>query len=77
MSVKMNNLLGDSAIIRRYGYERGPEGAGLLHIEFSNGATWAYAGVPESVVERMLMSESRGGFVRREVVAKYPGEKVD
>lgn len=54
-----------------------PEKLGLLVIEFVNGDTWNYAGVPERVFAGLLGAESKGGYFRRFVRGRYEESRAD
>lgn len=46
-----------------------------LYVKFKGG-TYAYAGVPEAVFEKMKAAESKGKFLNKEVKGKYPYTKL-
>lgn len=51
--------------------------ADTLHVEFKNGGTYTYAGVPESTFHNMKSSDSVGGFLHRNVKGKYAHTKLE
>ena len=62
-----------SSNLRAYGYQPDPGDAktGLLAIQFHDGRTFMYAGVPETVFEAFLLSDSRGSFFHRSIKDVY------
>lgn len=65
-----------SSLLTHYGFERGPGGRGALTVTFRGGGTWRYLGVPETMLEGLLLADSRGGYFRRHVVGKFDCERV-
>lgn len=47
-----------------------------LTIQFRNGTTWQYRGVPPLVYQSLMSSESRGKFFAQHIRPAYGGEKV-
>ncbi len=71
-----------SSRIRAYGWEltvREPRHlrAGLLQLEFTDGARWFYYGVPESVLEAFLMARSKGSFFARNIQRSFEQRPAD
>jgi len=48
-----------------------------LHVQFRNGSLYAYHGVPVDVFEDMMIADSKGGFLSREIKGVYEYERVD
>ena len=63
----------ESSNLAAVGYE--PE-SGALHVQFNNGATWVYAGVPPDVFDAMMDSPSKGSFFARTIKNQYPSTRT-
>lgn len=48
----------------------------LLEITFNNGSTYRYIDVPESVVEELESTDSKGRFIAANIKNKYRFRKV-
>jgi len=48
----------------------------LLHVEFKNGLTYAYQGVPDQLYQDLLSAESLGSFFHKNIRTDYPYTKV-
>lgn len=48
------------------------EGAGDLYIEFSNGKTYKYEGVPEKLASDLWRTPSKGSFFAKYIKNIYP-----
>jgi hypothetical protein len=62
----------ESSSLKSVGYA--PESQ-TLEVEFHHGAVYRYLGVPPTVHEALLRSESKGAFLNREVRDIYPYER--
>lgn len=62
-----------SSCIRAVGYNRA---GGALTVEFPGGRRYVYAGVPESLVKRLLWARSRGRFFSQHIRPLYRGRPV-
>ena len=47
-----------------------------LHIQFGNGATYRYSGVPEDVYNDLCLCESIGRFVANNLKGKFEHERL-
>jgi hypothetical protein len=50
--------------------------SGVLHLQFRNGLTYEYSGVPEAVFEALLAAPSKGSFVARFIRGQYPYRRI-
>ena len=50
--------------------------AEILEIEFMKGGAYQYSGVPESVYDEMMNSDSKGKYYHANINKKYPFSKV-
>lgn len=46
-----------------------------LEVEFTNGGTYQYAGVPQRLVDGLLVSKSPGSFFHQQIRNAYTGVK--
>ena len=58
----------DSSMIYAVGYDAGAE---ELTVVFKNGRTYCYEEVPADVHEALLVAESKGQFMRAEIIDMY------
>jgi hypothetical protein len=58
----------DSSAVRRVGYE---EPDHVLRLEYANGGVYDYLEVPEEEAERLMASDSIGGYVNRRIKPRY------
>lgn len=73
MAIEMVQV--ESSNIKEIGYD--PE-AKILRVTFHKGsATYDYAGVPEETWKAMMVSESKGAFLQRQVMKKFEYRKLD
>ena len=61
----------DSDAIEKVGF-----GDGELYIEFPDGDTYVYSVVPESVFDALLVADSKGAFLNREIRPFYDYRKL-
>ena len=62
-----------SSNVRSVGYS---EPAQTLEVEFLNGSVYQYYNVPEFIYSQLMRSDSKGGFLHREVKNFYPYSRV-
>lgn len=48
-----------------------------LRVQFSNGATWKYRNVPQSVHVSLLLAESTGKYFAKEIRGVFSGRKIE
>lgn len=51
--------------------------SGSLFVQFANGGTYIYTGVTPEVRKEMFSATSLGGYVSKNIVGKFPSEKLD
>lgn len=68
----------ESSRFRAYAWQPFDNGqAGLLHIQFTDGTTGYYSGVPADVARQMASAPSKGSFLHQSVIKQgYPWVKV-
>jgi hypothetical protein len=49
----------------------------LLELEFRDGTTYRYRGVPEQVYQELLRSESKGRYFNQYIRNRFPCAKID
>jgi len=59
----------ESSMIQAVGYE--PE-TRILEVVFNNGRTYCYEGVPYEVFEELMAADSKGRYMRAEIIGVYP-----
>lgn len=64
----------DSSQINAIGYDKELQ---LLHVQFKNGGTYAYEGVPHDMADALVKSESVGGFLHRHIKDHFPHKKLE
>jgi hypothetical protein len=47
-----------------------------LEVDFLSGSTYRYDGVPPSVWRAFTLSPSKGSYLRRSIVPRFPGEQI-
>jgi len=62
-----------SSNIKSVGYDAQ---ALVLEVEFSSGTVYQYAGVPASIYDEMMASDSIGSYFARNVRGDFEGRKV-
>jgi len=71
MTIKMHPVV--SSNVNAAGYDKDKK---ILQIQFSNGATYTYTGVPLAMYEGIFTADSAGKFVREFIVkGKYKSSK--
>lgn len=63
----------ESSMIKAVGYD--PE-TRLLEVVFNNDQTYRYEGVPPEVYEELMAAESKGRYMRSEIIDVYPDHRV-
>lgn len=63
----------ESSNIKAVGYDPASK---TLEVEFKNGAVYQHSGVPQDLADRMVHSESVGGFYNKMVKSTFKGERV-
>ncbi|HEY1189003.1 MAG TPA: KTSC domain-containing protein [Gemmata sp.] len=63
----------ESSMLTAIGYD---EAMRELTAVFVNGNVWRYSGVPKSVYQQLLASDSKGSFMRSLVIGAYPESRV-
>jgi hypothetical protein len=48
----------------------------VLHVEFKQGGTYEYVGVPPKTYNELLAAPSKGQFLHREIKPHYPAAKL-
>lgn len=48
-----------------------------LHVQFKNGGTYTYAGVPESMFHNARSSDSVGKYIHANIKGKFDHKKLD
>lgn len=69
----MERIPVNSSNIGSVGYDSGSD---TLEIEFINGGTYQYSGVPEGVYEGMMGADSKGKYFHANINKKYPFSKL-
>lgn len=49
----------------------------VLTVQFKNGGTYEYQGVPPSVYEALRTAESIGGYLAKHIKPKFEAKRVD
>ena len=65
----MNITAAESSVLAAVAYDRTRE---LLQLEFHNGSSYRYFGVPATVYEALLSARSRGSYFNRAVRGRFP-----
>ncbi len=64
----LSMIVDNSSCIQRFDYD---ESTKILTITFGHGGKYDYPGIPKSLVERWMKSESKGKFYNKEIRFKY------
>lgn len=56
--------------------EPNEEGFGVLAVTFQTGSVYEYYNVPESIMDKMVQSESKGAFLNKEIKDNYEYAKI-
>jgi hypothetical protein len=59
----------ESSMIHAVGYDRKTK---ELEVVFNSGAVWIYEDVPRGVYKELMEAESKGRFMRSEIIGCYP-----
>lgn len=63
----------DSSMIHAVGYDSAKQ---ELEVVFNSGRIWRYTGVPPEVYDELLAAESKGRYMREEIIDCYPDYQV-
>jgi hypothetical protein len=63
----------ESSMIKAVGYY--PE-MRLLEVVFNNNQTYCYEDVPPEVYEELMAAESKGRYMRSEIIDVYPDHRI-
>ena len=63
----------DSTSIAAIGYSP----CATLDVEFKSGAVYRYFTVPREAFDKLLASESKGGFLNRHIKPRYPFRRLE
>lgn len=63
-----------SSNLKAVGYDRIQ---GILHVQFNNGVTWMYDGVPTEEYEMLLLAPSIGKYYTKHIKGKYEGVRAE
>lgn len=69
----MERIAVNSSNIASVGYDPNSQ---TLEIEFINGGTYQYSGVPEGIYEGMMGADSKGKYFHANINKKYPFSKL-
>lgn len=68
----MNSFLVPSTVLAAWDYDPATQ----LRLLFTDGALYAYEGVPQILVEALLQSPSPGQFFNQRIRAHFPGHRI-
>jgi hypothetical protein len=63
----------ESSMVHAVGYEAATR---RLEVIFNNGRAYLYEGVPRKIYQALLAAESKGQFMRDNVIKKFPTQKI-
>jgi hypothetical protein len=63
----------ESGAIAAMGYD---EDAEELYVQFVDGGTYAYGGVPEMVYRILLNADSKGAYLNKVIKPTYPSREI-
>ena len=63
----------ESSMIQAVGYDTK---ARILEVVFNSGQTYCYEGVPSKVYKGLLAADSKGRYMRAEIIDGYPDYRV-
>lgn len=63
----------DSSNVKSIGYD---EDTQELYVDFLNGSSYKYSGVPQSVFEDFQNASSKGQFLHYEIKGRYDYQKI-
>ena len=63
----------ESSMIQAVGYDTK---ARILEVVFNSGQTYCYEGVPSKVYKGLLAADSKGRYMRAEIIDAYPDYRV-
>ena len=59
----------ESSMIYAVGYDRKTR---VLEVVFNSGRTYCYEGVPPKVCKELMEADSKGQYMRSEIIGMYP-----
>ena len=62
-----------SSNINKIGYD----GGGCLFVRFNNGGLYRYDNIPAEIYDVLMKAESKGRFLRQNIIGKYKYERLD
>lgn len=66
-----------SSNIKEIGHDGTDGESGSLTVRFTNGVTYEYESVPESIYQQFRTADSAGKFYHSEIRGKFEGRKVE
>lgn len=63
----------DSSNVKAVKYDAA---AGELHVQFHNGKTYAYEGVPPEEAENLFHASSPGSYLRNNIIGSYNDRRI-
>ena len=63
----------ESSMIKAVGYNQETR---ILEVVFNSNRTYCYEGVPLEVYEELMATESKGQYMRSEIIGVYPDRPV-
>ena len=70
----MKNLtLVESSMIHAVGYDSKTR---ILEVVFNSGRTYCYEGVPPKVYKELMAADSKGSYMRSEIIDMYPTSQL-
>ena len=63
----------ESSMIRAVGYEPKTK---ILEVVFNSGRTYCYEGVPPKIYKELMAADSKGQYMRSEIIDVYPDYPV-
>jgi hypothetical protein len=63
----------DSSMIHAVGYDKDTQ---ELEVVYTSGKIWRYKNVPAEIFQQLLDADSKGSFMRGNIIGMYPEYKV-
>ena len=63
----------ESSMIQAVGYDSKTR---VLEVVFNSGRTYCYEGVPPKIYKELMAAESKGRYMRSEIIDMYPDHPV-
>jgi hypothetical protein len=63
----------ESSMIKAAGYDAADQ---ELEVVFKNGKVYRYKGVPQPVYDALLAADSKGQYMRDQIIGHYPDQQV-